>query len=132
MTRRPRSSGCTSAARPRRRSTAPTRSRRSGPLATRLRQDVQSTDATTWFSFDVASPGLVVIEAVTNNMGDPMLVLYDDFGREVAFNYDNGSSLDSLIAARVMPGTYVVGVRQMYAEAPVLTRMLFERYVPAQ
>jgi hypothetical protein len=103
-----------------------------GPLSTRLRTDIQSTGTATWFSFDVAQPGLVVIEAVTNNMGDPMLVLYDDFGREVAFNYDNGSSLDSLIAARVMPGTYVVGVRQMYAEAPVLTRMLFERYVPAQ
>lgn len=103
-----------------------------GPLSTRLRQDVQSTDATTWFSFEVGEPGLVLVEAVTNGMGDPTLVLFDDFGREVAYNDDNGDSLDSLITARVMPGTYLVGVRQLGEGSQALTRMLFERYVPAQ
>ena len=103
-----------------------------GPLATRLRQDVQSTDETTWFSFDVAEPGLVLIEAITNGMGDPTLVLFDDFGREIAYNDDNGDSLDSLLSARVTPGTYVVGVRQLSEGSQALTRMLFERYVPAR
>jgi hypothetical protein len=103
-----------------------------GPLSTRLRQDVQSTDVTTWFSFDVAEPGLVLVEAVTNGMGDPTLVLFDDFGREIAYNDDNGDSLDSLLAVRVTPGTYLVGVRQLSEGSQALTRMLFERYVPAQ
>lgn len=103
-----------------------------GPLTTRLRQDVTTTDATTWFSIDVAEPGLLLVEAVTNGQGDPTLVLFDDFGREIAYNDDNGTSLDSLLTARVMPGTYLVGVRQLSEGTSALTRMLFERYVPAQ
>ena len=69
---------------------------------------------------------------MTNGQGDPTLVLFDDFGREIAYNDDNGSSLDSLLTARVMPGTYLVGVRQLSEGTQALTRMLFERYVPAQ
>lgn len=103
-----------------------------GALATRLRTDVTSTDAATWFSFDMAEGGLVLIEAVANGVGDPTLVLYDDFGRQVAYNDDNGSTLDSLITARLLPGTYLVGVRQVGEGTQALTRMLFERYVPAQ
>ncbi len=103
-----------------------------GPLATRVRTDIQSTDVTTWFSFDVSEGGLVLIEAVTNGQGDPTLVLFDDFGRQIAYNDDNGETLDSLITARVMPGTYLVGVRQLGQGTQALTRMLFERYVPAR
>lgn len=103
-----------------------------GPLATRLRQDVQTTDTAAWFSFDVNEPGLVLIEAVTNGQGDPTLTLFDDFGREVAYNDDSGDSLDSLVTARVMPGTYLVAVRQLSEGSQALTRLLFERYVPAQ
>lgn len=103
-----------------------------GPLASRLRQDVTSSDVTTWYSFDVSEPGVVVIEAVTNGMGDPTLVLFDDFGRQVAYNDDNGETLDSLLVARVQPGTYVAGVRQLGEGSQALTRMLFERYVPAR
>lgn len=103
-----------------------------GPLATRLRQDIQSTDTTTWFSFDVTEPGLVLVEAVTNGMGDPSLVLFDDFGREIAYNDDGPTSLDPLLTARVMPGTYLLGVRQLGEGTQALTRLLFERYVPAQ
>jgi hypothetical protein len=103
-----------------------------GPLATRLRTDVQSTEVTTWFSFDVPQGGLVLIEAVDNGGGDPSLVLFDDFGREIAYNDDGPDSLDSLITARLLPGTYVAGVRQVSPGTQALTRMLFERYVPAQ
>ena len=103
-----------------------------GALATRLRTDVTSTDAATWFSFDMAESGLVLVEAVATGGGDPTLVLYDDFGRQVAYNDDNGSTLDSLITARLLPGTYLVGVRQVSEGTQALTRMLFERYVPAQ
>jgi hypothetical protein len=102
-----------------------------GTLGNRLRSDIQSTDVATWFAFDVAEGGLVLIEAVTNGAGDPTLVLFDDFGRQIAYNDDNGDSLDSLVTARVLPGTYLVGVRQLGAGSQALTRMLFERYVPA-
>jgi hypothetical protein len=103
-----------------------------GPLATRLRTDIQSTDVTTWFSFDVAEGGLVLIEAVTNGQGDPTLILFDDFGRQISSNDDNGQTLDALVIARVMPGTYIVGVRQLGEGTQALTRMLFERYIPAR
>jgi hypothetical protein len=103
-----------------------------GPLGTRLRTDVQTTDLATWFSFDVAEGGLVLVEAVTNGQGDPTLTLFDDFGRQVAYNDDNGESLDSRLMARVMPGTYLVAVRQLGEGQQALTRMLFERYVPAR
>ncbi|MCX7301206.1 MAG: ABC transporter substrate-binding protein [Rhodobacterales bacterium] len=103
-----------------------------GPLGNRLRKDITTTSATTWFSLDVNEGGLLLVEAVTNEMGDPTLVLFDDFGRQVAFNDDNGDSLDSMLTARVMPGTYLVGVRQLSEDTSVLTRLLFERYVPAQ
>ena len=74
----------------------------------------------------------MLIEAVTNGQGDPSLVLFDDFGRQVAFNDDNGESYDSLVTTRVVPGTYLVGVRQLGEGTQALTRMLFERYVPAR
>lgn len=103
-----------------------------GPLGNRVRQDQQVTDITTWMSFDIDVPGLVVVEAVSNGIGDPIMVLYDDFGRLVAENDDYGGDLDPLIAARVLPGTYLVGVRQLNEGETGLVRMLFERYVPAQ
>ncbi len=103
-----------------------------GALDQRIRQDIQTNDMTTWFAMDVKQGGLIVIEAVTNGMGDPTLVLFDDFGRQVAYNDDANNTLDSMIAARVLPGTYLVGVRQIGGAQQVLTRMLFERYVPAE
>lgn len=103
-----------------------------GALDQRIRQDIQTTDVTSWFAMDVKQGGLIVIEAVTNGMGDPSLVLFDDFGRQVAYNDDANNTLDSMIAARVLPGTYLVGVRQIGGGQQVLTRMVFERYVPAE
>lgn len=101
-----------------------------GELSTRVRKDLMTGGTATWFAVDVPQGGLLVVEAVTNGMGDPVLALFDDFGRQVAYNDDSGNTLDSMIAARVLPGTYMVGVWQI-GGAEVLTRMLFERYVPA-
>ncbi|MBP1806657.1 DVUA0089 family protein [Rubellimicrobium aerolatum] len=102
-----------------------------GPLATRLRQDVATTDRATWFSFEVGRPGLVLVEALTNDMGDPYVALFDEVGRQVAYNDNNGDSLDSLLAARVMPGTYLLAVRQYGDGAQAPTRVLFELFEPA-
>lgn len=103
-----------------------------GLLSARLRSDIQSTDRATWFSFEVPEAGIVLIEAVTNGQGDPMLRLFDDFGREIGYNDDDGQSLDSRLIARVQRGTYLVAVRQLGQGQQALTRLLFERYVPAQ
>ncbi|NAZ37230.1 ABC transporter substrate-binding protein [Rubellimicrobium sp. CFH 75288] len=103
-----------------------------GALEARLRRDVQSTSTALWFAFDVPEAGLVLIETVTNGQGDPTLTLFDDFGRQIAFNDDNGETLDSRIVARVMPGTYLVALRQLETDSSALTRMLFERFEPAR
>jgi hypothetical protein len=103
-----------------------------GALASRLRKDLQTTVDATWFSLDMPEGGLLVVEAITNGLGDPVLVLFDDFGRQVAYNDDNGEGLDSRITARLLPGTYMVAVKQLSDGPAVLTRMLFERWVPAQ
>lgn len=103
-----------------------------GPLGNRVRQDINITDVMTWISFDIDQSGLVVVEAVSNGIGDPVMVLYDDFGRLVAENDDYGGDLDPLVAARVTNGTYLVGVRQFNDGETGPVRILFERYVPAQ
>ena len=102
-----------------------------GSLETRLRQDVQATTDTTWFTISVEEPSLLVIEAIGGGNSDPWLVVYDDFGRQVGLNDDYGDGLDSLVMARVDFGTYIVGVRQ-YDGGLGLIRLLMERYVRAQ
>ncbi|MCC5973341.1 MAG: ABC transporter substrate-binding protein [Rubellimicrobium sp.] len=104
-----------------------------GPIQGRIRQDIQSTAVATWFSIEMPEAGLLIIEAANNGLGDPMVYLYDDFGRQVGFNDDANGTLDSMLAARLLPGTYVVGVREFSQNAaPVPTRVLFERFVTAQ
>lgn len=103
-----------------------------GPLGNRVRQDISITDVMTWMSFDIDQAGLVVVEVVSNGIGDPTMVLYDDFGRLVAENDDYGGGLDPLVAARVTTGTYLVGVRHFNDGETGPVRVLFERYVPAQ
>ncbi len=100
-----------------------------GVLESRLRTDIRTDGRATWFSLDVAEPGLIVIEAVTNEAGDPTLVLFDDLGRKIAFNDDSNGTLDSMIAVRVLPGTYLAAVRDLGERSDVPTRMVFERYV---
>lgn len=103
-----------------------------GELASRLRKDLATDGRMTWFSIDVAEAGLVVVEAATNGEGDPVIVLFDDLGRQIGRNDDSGETLDSMIAERVLPGSYLVGVRQVGNQTNVPTRMVFERYVLAQ
>jgi hypothetical protein len=102
-----------------------------GLVGTRIRQDVNASSNTSWFTVDVDSSSLLLIEAVGNSNADPVLVVYDDLGREIGQSDDHGGSLDSLIAARVQPGTYIIGVRK-YEDGLGLIRLLVERYVPAQ
>lgn len=104
-----------------------------GLLESRLRSDGQINTDISWYTIDIEEPGLVVIEAISaGGAGDPWIIVYDDLGREVAQNDDNGDSFDSLVAARVQRGTYIVGVGDINEGASNFGRLLFERYVPAR
>jgi len=103
-----------------------------GSVQDRLRHDTQAGNSATWFSIDLPEPGVILIEAISPGaVGDPWLVLYDDLGRQIALNDDYGDSYDSLLAARVNRGTYLVGLKDV-AGTPGPARMVFERYVPAR
>lgn len=99
-----------------------------GTLEGRLRQDVQASTDVTWFSIEMPENGLMLVEAVGTDGADSWLVLFDDLGREIAQNDDYGDGLDSLIAARVPQGTYLIGVR-LYEGSQGFVRVLAERYV---
>jgi len=104
-----------------------------GTLENRLRHDTPTNDEVTWFTIDMPENGLLLAEAVSvGNAGDPWLVAYDDLGRQVGLNDDYGDSFDSLIAARVNAGTFLVGVRQLEEGTTGNVRMVFERYTAAR
>lgn len=103
-----------------------------GELSTRLREDVNVGGDAKWYSLDVFEGGLILVEAIAQGQGDPVLVMYDDLGRQVGYNDDADGSLDSLLTVRVQPGTYLVAVRQLDNSTSGFIRMVFERYVPAR
>ena len=103
-----------------------------GELSTRLREDVNVGGDAKWYSLDIFEGGLVLVEAIAQGQGDPVLVMYDDLGREVGYNDDTDGTLDSLLTVRVQPGTYLVAVRQLDDSPSGFIRMVFERYVPAR
>lgn len=104
-----------------------------GLLASRLRVDGLIGDKAAWYSVDVDQTGLLLVEAIdpTGN-GDPYLVLFDDLGRQIAYNDDNGQTYDSMVVGRVSPGTYLIAVGQLDGYAPSMLRILTELYLPAR
>ena len=102
-----------------------------GVLETRLRKDLNVSEETSWIAFDVNESGLVLVEVIAITDGDPYITLFDELGREIAYNDDYGQGLDSLLTARVTPGTYLLAVGDLNGFGSKM-RMLMERYVPAQ
>jgi len=102
-----------------------------GALDTRLVRDGTVGSDAVWHSFSVAAAGLVLIDAVGLGNSDPVIALFDDLGRAVARNDDSNGTLNSQIAARVSPGTYMLGVSQYHGENGVI-RVAIERYIPAR
>lgn len=103
-----------------------------GPVDGRLVADAQMAPGTaTWFSLQVQEAGLLLVEAIATASGDPTLTLFDDVGREIAFNDDYGQNYDSQIAARVFPGTYLVALTDLSDTGPLL-RLVAERFVSAR
>lgn len=85
----------------------------------------------TWFAFEVTQQGAIVIDAVEVTDSDPLIILFNDLGQEIAFNDDSGGTLNSQITARVQPGRYLLAVRQYSDGYQGIIRIATERYVPA-
>lgn len=103
-----------------------------GELTTRLREDANVSGDAKWYSFDVYDSGLILVEAIAQGQGDPVLTMYDDLGRQVGYNDDADGSVNALLTVRVQPGTYLVAVKQLNDTTSGFIRMVFERYVPAR
>ncbi|MBI1416940.1 MAG: ABC transporter substrate-binding protein [Limimaricola sp.] len=104
-----------------------------GPLGARMRTDIRNTDKAEWFTIRISEPGIITIDAIsTDGNGDPSLGLFDDLGRTVAKNDDNGNSLDAQIIAKVNPGLYMIAVQDLNGSGQGFTRLAMERFVPAQ
>lgn len=103
-----------------------------GLVETRSRQDINVTADASWFTVDIDSPSLLVVEAISSIRVNTSVTVYDDLGREIAQNNDVGGSFDSLIAVRVQPGTFIIGVHHQDSAGVGLVRLLVERFVPAQ
>lgn len=104
-----------------------------GSLSNRMRQDVQLTESASWYTVDIPESGLLLIEAIAPaGKGDPWLVVFDDFGRQLAMNDDNGDKLDAMVTTRVQAGTYMIGVKDVGSGSSGHARLLMERFIPAQ
>ena len=101
-----------------------------GDLTTRLFNDGAVGADARWLSFDVPEGGLLLIDAIGIGQSDPMIALFDGVGREISFNDDANNSLDSQIAVRVAPGTYMLAVMQYHRQNGAI-RVTVERYIPA-
>ncbi len=104
-----------------------------GDLSTRLRIDAQATSDASWFSVNVPDGGLLLAEAISiDGQGDPLIAIFDDFGRLVIANDDFGDGLDAQAAARVSSGTYFIGLREVTEGTQSFIRMGLERWVQAK
>ncbi len=104
-----------------------------GTLTDRLREDATVGGTASWFSVTLDSPGLLLMEAIDGTgTGDPFVRVFDDLGRLVTLNDDYGEGYDSLVVVRATAGTYLVSVVQVDDTVSSLTRMVFEKYLPAQ
>ena len=99
-----------------------------GPMA----RDAQISGDAVWYSFSVPEDGFVVIDAIGIRDSDPVIALFDNVGRELAFNDDVSGNLDSQIASRLSSGTYLLGVSQYSESYNGIIRISMEHYIRAQ
>lgn len=103
-----------------------------GPLQTRLRAAAPAPESFQYFTFDMPQFGLATVEAIGQGGVDPIIVLFDEFGREVGWNDDGNEGLDSFLALQLTPGTYILGVGQYGSLTSGGVTLAMTRYVPAQ
>ena len=100
-----------------------------GSLENRMREDVRvQAGKASWFAINMPENGVILIEAIAIADVDPTITMYDDLGRQVGFNDDNGDTLDSLLAVRVNPGLHMFAVN-LLGESGGAIRLAMERYV---
>jgi hypothetical protein len=84
-----------------------------------------------WLSFEIAAPTVLLIDAVEVSDSDPLMILYDQSGTEIAYNDDANDSLNSQILTRLSPGLYLLAVRQYSDASQGTIRLSTERFVRA-
>ena len=103
-----------------------------GALQTRLRAATPAPEVYQYFSFDMPQSGLATVEAIGQGGVDPVVILFDEFGREVAYNDDGPTGLDSFLAQQLNIGTYILGIGQFGDQGSGGVALALQRWVPAQ
>jgi len=88
-------------------------------------------DRAQFLSFEIDTPGLILITADEVIDSDPWLRVFDGVGTMIAENDDANGTLNSEVAVRVRPGRYTVAVRQYSTASNGTVRLALQRYVPA-
>lgn len=84
-----------------------------------------------WLSFEIAVPTVLLIDAVEVSESDPLMILYDASGREIAYNDDANDSLNSQLLVRLNSGVYLLALRQYSDAYQGVIRLTTERFVRA-
>lgn len=103
-----------------------------GVVGRGLTQDVTvSGSKAQWFVVDVPEYGLLLINADEVTDSDPMLSVFDEFGRNLGFNDDANGTLNSELTVRTPPGRYLIALRQYSDGYDGIIRLGVQRFVPA-
>ncbi|MDG3042711.1 PPC domain-containing protein [Roseicyclus marinus] len=103
-----------------------------GVVGRGLTQDVTvSGTMAQWFVVDIADYGMLVVNADAVTDSDPVLSVFDAFGRNLGFNDDANGTLNSELMVRTPPGQYLIAVRQYSEGYSGIIRLGFQRFVPA-
>jgi len=104
-----------------------------GSIATSVVRDGQVPGSTAiWYSFNMPQSGLLVIDAVEVTDSDPIIIVFDQLGRELGYSDDANDSLNSQLTLRLDAGNYTMSVRQYSDSYQGIIRVAMQRYVPAQ
>lgn len=104
-----------------------------GVVGRGLTQDVTVPGAEAqWFMVEVAEYSLLIINADEVTDSDPVLSVFDEFGRNLGFNDDANGTLNSELTVRTPPGRYLIALRQYSQGYQGIIRMGIQRFVPAQ
>jgi hypothetical protein len=74
---------------------------------------------------------VLLIDAVEVRDSDPLMILYDADGTEIAFNDDANGTLNSQLILRLDPGIYLLALRQYSDASQGVIRLTTERFVRA-
>jgi len=85
-----------------------------------------------WFMAEVGADGVLLVTADEVRDSDPVLSVFDEFGRMLGMNDDANDTLNSELLVRTPPGRYLIAVRQYAPSYQGTIRLGIRRYVQAQ